>query len=86
MRMPWPRWHGWAALVAALGVACADGPAAPTTMQPPGPAALPRVIVVTHTTGFRHSSIDVAERVLPTLGRDAGLYTVETSTIYPQGS
>jgi type 1 glutamine amidotransferase len=74
MRMPWPRARGWAALVVAVGVACGDdGPAAPTAQTPA--AALPRVVVVTHTTGFRHSSIDVAERVLPTLARDA--FTVD---------
>ncbi len=77
MRTPRPSWHVWAAIVWAAGVACAQGPAAPTTTAPPGSAALPRVVVVTHTTGFRHSSIDAAERVLPALGRDAGLFAVE---------
>jgi type 1 glutamine amidotransferase len=32
--------------------------------------------MVTHTAGFRHSSIDVAERVLPDLGRTSGAFEV----------
>lgn len=33
-----------------------------------------RVLVVTHTTGFRHDSIPVAERTLEQLGRSSGLF------------
>lgn len=63
-------------LVATLG--CRSTPVAPTpaTAAPAGattPAA--RVLVVTHTTGFRHSSIDVAEPILDGLGRRSGLFT-----------
>jgi uncharacterized protein len=70
------------AVLAAAVVACGNGPAAPTpTASPPqpGPIGLPppsRLLVVTHTAGFRHSSIDVAERVLPEWGRASGLFTV----------
>jgi type 1 glutamine amidotransferase len=35
------------------------------------------VIVVTHTTGFRHDSIPAAEAVLQQLGEQSGLYRVE---------
>ena len=50
----------------------------PTSPTPPASSGPPaRVLVVTHTTGFRHSSIDVAERVIPQLGRSTGLF--ETS-------
>jgi type 1 glutamine amidotransferase len=34
-----------------------------------------RVLLVTYTTGYRHSSIDVAEPVLEALGRSSGLFT-----------
>jgi type 1 glutamine amidotransferase len=35
------------------------------------------VLVVTHTTGFRHSSIEIAESTLRTLGGTSGLYQTE---------
>ena len=41
-------------------------------MPATGPTA--HVLVVTYTTGFRHSSIDVAEPVIQQLGRSAGLF------------
>lgn len=74
--MPRPIRRALAAIALGVGVACTDGPSAPSE-RVPAPAGLARVLVVTHTTGFRHSSIDVAERVLPELGQGAGLYTVE---------
>lgn len=43
----------------------------PTTA---GPAS--KILVVTYTTGFRHSSIPTAETTLETLGRTSGLFTV----------
>jgi uncharacterized protein len=51
--------------------ACSGGstPAGPS----PGPAAS-RVLVVTHTEGFRHSSIGIAETTIEQLGRTSGLY------------
>ena len=76
MATRWPAWRVLAAIACAACVACDDGPAAPSG-GPGGSAALARVLVVTHTTGFRHNSIDVAARVLPDLGRSAGLFTVE---------
>ena len=36
-----------------------------------------KVLVVTTTTGFRHSSIPVAEKVLAKLGKDSGAFTVD---------
>ena len=40
------------------------------------PAAAPaRLLVVSHTTGFRHPSIDVAGPVLAQAGRDSGAFT-----------
>ena len=76
MAMRWPTWRVQATLAFTVCVACSDGPAAPSG-APGGSTRLARVIVVTYTTGFRHDSIDVAERVLPGLGLSAGLYTVE---------
>jgi len=63
--------------VLAASALCAEGcggPAAPSTGTP-SPSTT-RVLMVTHTAGFRHSSIDVAERVLPDLGRASGVFTV----------
>ena len=61
----------------ALGCGGETTPAAPTAPTPS--AALPeparRVLVVTHTTGFRHSSIATAETVLARLGSDSRLFT-----------
>jgi uncharacterized protein len=56
-----------------LAAACGGGSSAPTAPSPP--AAAGRLLVVTHTTGFRHSSIGVAETTLEQIGRTSGLYT-----------
>ena len=58
-------------------VACSsDGgqPHTPTTPSRDGAAA--RVLVVTHTTGFRHPSIPVAEATIESIGRTSGLFNV----------
>lgn len=65
--------------LAAAGVGCLAGCGGSTEPSPGGggPAPAPaRVLMVTHTAGFRHSSIDVAERVLPNLGRTSGSFEV----------
>lgn len=72
------------AFAAAL-VACGDGagpspPDIPPASAPPGqspvaPAA--RVLVVTHTTGFRHDSIPAAEAALTAIGIESGLFVTE---------
>jgi type 1 glutamine amidotransferase len=59
------------------GGGCQGAPAAPTSGEARGqgaPAA--RVLVVTHTTGFRHSSIEEAERAIGQLGRTSALFEV----------
>jgi type 1 glutamine amidotransferase len=56
-----------------LAAACGGGPAAPTTPQPSTPSS--RVLVVTHTAGFRHSSIPVAETTIEQLGRSSGVFS-----------
>lgn len=43
----------------------------------PTPAITKRLLVVTHTTGFRHSSIPIAESTVQDLGTRAGLYQTE---------
>lgn len=51
-----------------------NGPPTSPTPPPSGPRA--RLIVVTHTAGFRHSSIPLAESTLQQLGAQGGLYDV----------
>ena len=46
-------------------------------------AAPKKVLVVTTTTGFRHSSIPTAERVLAELGKDSKAFTVEYARVSP---
>lgn len=49
-------------------------------------AAPKKVILVTATKGFRHSSIPIAENVIATLGRQSGAFTVvEVVTGGPEG-
>jgi type 1 glutamine amidotransferase len=50
-------------------------PGTPTPPTPPGSAA--RLLVVTHTTGFRHDSISAAEEALRQTGLQSGLFTTE---------
>ena len=48
------------------------------TLLTTGLQAAPRkLLVVTTTTGFRHSSIPTAEKILEQLGRDSGEFTVD---------
>jgi hypothetical protein len=43
----------------------------------PTPAPAKRVLVVTHTAGFRHSSIPIAETTIAAIGTRNGLYQTE---------
>jgi type 1 glutamine amidotransferase len=71
-------WRSSLRALAAAAVWCAACNSTPSSPSADGaPQTRARVLVVTHTTGFRHSSIDVAEQVLPELGRRAGLFDVE---------
>lgn len=65
---------GLAAWIAACGGGPDNGPAAPAGPSPPSAA---RLLVVTHTTGFRHDSIPTAEGVLQSIGAESGLYQAE---------
>ena len=75
----WPVRVVLAAVIAAVACGCgssktpAPAPGAPS----PGPAPLKRLLVVTHTAGFRHSSIAVAEASLASLGTTNNLYVTE---------
>lgn len=42
-----------------------------------------RVLVVTTTTGFRHSSIETAEKVIAELGQKSGAFTVDYARVSP---
>src|SRR5581483_7683178 len=47
-------------------------------------AASPKnILVVTVTTGFRHSSIETAEKVLEQMGKDSGVFNVEFARVTP---
>jgi hypothetical protein len=51
---------------------------------PPSQAASPKkVLVVTTTTGFRHSSIPTAERIIAQLGQQSGAFTVDYARVEP---
>jgi len=50
---------------------------------PEAQAAAKKVLVVTTTTGFRHSSIPVAEKVIAQLGKESGKFTVEYARVEP---
>ena len=67
-----------ALVVLSLMAACSSRPAGEST---PGTPTAPttsnaNVLVVTHTTGFRHSSIPLAESTIEMLGRTSGLFSV----------
>ncbi|MGE1076430.1 hypothetical protein ACQJ22_28310, partial [Pseudomonas fragariae (ex Marin et al. 2024)] len=42
-----------------------------------------KVLVVTTTLGYRHASIETAERVLASLGQSSGTYEVELAAVTP---
>lgn len=60
---------------------CAGFFAATFGMVSPAQAAPKKVLVVTVTEGFRHSSIPTAERIIAELGEKSGLYTVEYARV-----
>ena len=50
----------------------------------PAPAAPKRVLVVTVTLGFRHSSIPTAEKVIAELATDSNAFTVDYARVNPE--
>jgi type 1 glutamine amidotransferase len=64
-------------VVVLLALACGGGSAtAPIAPSSTSSAAAARVLVVTHTAGFRHDSIPAAEQAIQQLGRESGLFDV----------
>jgi len=49
-----------------------SGAASPTPIEPPA-----RVLVVTHTEGFRHSSIPIAETTIAEIGQRSNLFSTQ---------
>jgi type 1 glutamine amidotransferase len=60
------------------GAALSSGCAGPASTKAPK-----RVLVVTTTTGFRHSSIPTAEKVLGELAQQSGAFTVDYARVEP---
>jgi len=46
-------------------------------------AAPRKILVVTTTTGFRHSSIETAEKIIAKIGEDSGVFTVDYARVTP---
>jgi type 1 glutamine amidotransferase len=72
-------WRRWLPLAGMLMCSCASdtSPQSPGNPLPSTPGGQPpRVLIVTHTEGFRHSSIPLAESTLTALGQQSGLFTV----------
>ena len=61
-----------AAALFVTGAAATDAPRVPK-----------KVLVVTTTVGYRHSSIETAERVIAALGRSSGGYELELASVPP---
>lgn len=67
-------------LLTLMFAACGNGEEASQTPASPGTPASgggARLLVVTHTEGFRHDSIPAAENALRTIGQESGLYATE---------
>ena len=64
-------------LLAGILLGCTLGFAAPTQAAPK------RVLVVTVTEGFRHSSIPTAEKVIAELGKESSAFTVDYARVEP---
>ncbi len=69
-----------AAFVVIAASACGDGSETAASQTPSGPGSSPpaaRLLVVTHTAGFRHDSIPAAEAALQAIGQESGLFQTE---------
>jgi type 1 glutamine amidotransferase len=67
--------NGRPGLAIALLLGCCGGEPERITPDPPT-TGRPRILVVTHTTGYRHSSIGVAEQTLEELAAESGAFEV----------
>lgn len=54
------------------------------TVSPSQAATPKRALVVTTTTGFRHSSIPTAEKILAQLGQESAAFTVDYARVEPK--
>lgn len=71
----------WAVTVSFVSIARGQQSA---PRQADGVASAPkRLLVVSTTLGFRHSSIEVGEKVLPDLARRSGRFTLEFASVNP---
>jgi uncharacterized protein len=65
-------------IVAAFACSGTDSPAgSPSSPSPGTGGASARLLIVTHTAGFRHGSIPIAEATLQEIGSASGLYQAE---------
>lgn len=46
-------------------------------------AAPKKILVVSTTTGFRHSSIETAEKIIAQVGKSSGVYDIELAAVTP---
>ncbi len=73
---------GFSSLVVALiFLGCSSLPEQRTDSSRPGKPK--RLLVVTTTTGFRHSSIETGEKILAQLGQQSGAFTVDYVRVTP---
>src|SRR4051812_34525097 len=72
------RWQRWLLSASVLMWSCSGDTAPRSSNVPvsPTPGRQSRVLVVTHTEDFRHSSIPLAEATISALGQQSGLFTV----------
>lgn len=66
---------GFALAAVVLVWSCGSGSRTDSAVSPTPAAPSRRVLVVTHTEGFRHSSIPIAETTITMLGQRSGLFT-----------
>jgi type 1 glutamine amidotransferase len=65
------------ALVLGATLACSSTESGTPPGPSPNPGTLPRLLVVSHSTGFRHDSIPAAETALSALAASSGLFHVD---------
>jgi uncharacterized protein len=71
-----PSWR-WGLATCVMMSSCSSD-TAPRTGSPASPTSIDqpaRVLVVTHTEGFRHSSIPIAEATIAEIGRRSGIFS-----------
>jgi uncharacterized protein len=80
LMQPAPLPLGFLCLLGAMALA---GVSVPASAQPAAPK---RVLVVSTTEGFRHTSIEVGNEVIATLARESGEFTVDIINVASQSS